>query len=149
MFLAAIRLSLLDGGSLMKGISLLIVIALVPTSFAQSRRPVSELKLKIEATELDRRALLQRLNADGSSHHLKFALTEQGFDYRIVFGTGQKPVGTTYGDINASAGSTAVYDAEGKEMFEFRREGRWTDSGATNAIAKEIIKRLVKLRSAS
>ena len=40
--------------------------------------------------------------------------------------TGQKPVGTAYGDINASAGSTAVYGAQGKEMFEFKREGRWT-----------------------
>ena len=100
----------------MKLVSLLIVIAFAPISFAQSGRPVSELKLKIEATELDRRALLTRLNSDGSGHHLKFALAEEGFDYRIVFGTGQKPVATTYGDINASAGSTAVYDAEGKEM---------------------------------
>jgi hypothetical protein len=55
-------------------------------------------------------------------------------------------VGTTYGDINASLGSTSVYDSQGKEMFEFKREGRWTDSGATNAVAKEIIKRLLKLQ---
>lgn len=65
---------------------------------------------------------------------------------RIAFETGQKPVGTVYGDVNASAGSTTVYDAQGKEIFGFRREGRWTASVATNAAAKEIIKRLDKLR---
>jgi hypothetical protein len=137
------------GGHKMKVLGLLLLIALAPRGFAQSKTPVSDLKIKIEATELDRKILLERLNANGTSHHLKFALTEQDFDYRIVFGTGQKPVGTAYGDVNASAGSTAVYDAQGKEMFEFRREGRRTDSGATNAISKEIIKRLLKLRSVS
>lgn len=130
----------------MKVLPWLLIIALAPLGFAQSKSSVSVLNVKIEATELDCKMLLERLNANGTSHHLKFALAEQDFDYRIVFGTGQKPVGTTYGDINASAGSTAVYDAQGKEMFEFRREGRWTDSGATNAISKEIIKRLLKLR---
>jgi hypothetical protein len=130
----------------MKAVGLILFIVLVPLSSAQNKPPAPELKVKIEATELDRKILLERLNANGAGHHLKFALAEQDFDYRIVFGTGQKPVGTAYGDINASAGSTAVYDAQGKEMFEFKREGRWTDSGATNAISKEIIKRLLKLR---
>jgi hypothetical protein len=129
----------------MKVVCCMLFAALVPLSFAQSKLPVSDLKVWIEATELDRRILLERLNANGASHHLKFALTEQGFDYRIVFGTGQKPVGTMYGDVNASAGSAAVYDGQGKEMFEFKREGRLTDSGATNAISKEIIKRFLKL----
>ena len=133
----------------MKVLFWLLLFALAPLGLAQTKSPVSDLKVKIEATEFDRKMLLERLNANGASHHLKFVMAEQDFDYRIVFGTGQKPVGTIYGDINASMGSTAVYDPQGKEVFEFRREGRWTDSGATNAISKEIIKRLLKLRCVS
>jgi hypothetical protein len=119
----------------------LVAIAATPLSFAQNSLG-SNLKIKIESTELDQQTLLARLNANGVAHHLKFVLADQNFDYRITFGTEQKPVS----GINASAATTAVYDAEGKEMFEFKREGRWTDSGATNATAKEIIKRLLKLK---
>jgi hypothetical protein len=130
----------------MKFLRWLLVFGLASAVFAQSRSPVSNLKVKIEATELDRKMLLERLNANGASRHLQFTLAEQDFDYRIEFGTGQKPVGTAYGDVNASAGSTSVFDTQGKEMFEFKREGRLTDSGAPNATSKEIIKRLLKLR---
>lgn len=42
-----------------------------------------------------------------------------------------------------------VYDAQGKELFKFDRKGRGTDKGATNAVAKEIIKRLSEWRSIS
>lgn len=129
------------------GNALLFLVAIAATAPLFAQKPLGpNLRIRIEATELDRQTLLTRLNANGSSHHLRFILADQGFDYRVVFGTAQKPVGSGYGDINASTGSTAVYDAEGKELFEFRREGRWTDSGATNATAKEIIKRLLKLK---
>jgi hypothetical protein len=125
---------------------LLIFATAAATSMVFGQKPLGpNLKIKIEATELDRQTLLARLNANGSGHHLMFTLADD-FDYRIVFGTRQKPVGSGHGDINASTGSTAVYDAEAKELFEFKRKGRWTDSGATNATAKEIIKRLLKLK---
>ena len=103
------------------------------------------LKVKVESTELDRKTLVDKLNEHGASHHLKFELADQDFDYRIVFGTGQGPVMTTYGSVNSSGATTSVFDAKGSELFEFKREGRWTDNGATNAAAKEIIKRLLKL----
>jgi hypothetical protein len=125
----------------------IFILTFASSPFVQSKSPSSDIKLKIEATELDSRMLLERLNANGAKHHLKFVLAEGDFDYRIAFGTEQKPVGTAYGDINASAATTAVYDAQGKEMFQFKREGRWTDSGATNAISKEIIKRFLKLKT--
>lgn len=112
---------------------------------AQNRIGAQPLKVKIEATELDRKMLVEKLNSHGEGHHLKFQLADQDFDYRITFGTGQGPVNTVYGAVNSSAATTSVFDANGKELFEFRREGRWTDSGATNAAAKEIVKRLVKL----
>jgi len=91
--------------------------------------------------------LVAKLNEHGASHHLKFELVDGAFDYRIVFGTGQAPVMTTYGSMNSSGAMTSVFDAKGSELFQFKREGRWTDSGATNAASKEIIKRLVKLGS--
>jgi hypothetical protein len=131
----------------MKVIGVLFALALSSVCFAQNKSAISELRVDIEATELDKKQLLERLNANSGGHHLKFVASEQDFDYRIEFGTGQKPVATGYGDINASLGSTSVYDAQGKELFEFKREGRWTDSGATNAVAKEIIKRILKLQN--
>ena len=128
----------------------LFVLMLVPVmGSVQNRNGVQPLKVKIEATELDRKMLVEKLNSHGEGHHLKFALADQGFDYRITFGTGQGTVNTVYGAVNSSAATTSVFDANGKELFEFRREVRWTDSGATNAAAKEIIKRLVKLGPAS
>ena len=53
-----------------------------------------------------------------------------------------------YGPAVATASVTKVFDARGAELFEFNRDGRKTDEGAANATAKEIIKRLQKLRSA-
>ena len=121
----------------MRGLFCLLIIALAPLGFAQSKSAASDRKMKIEATELDRKTLLERLNANGASHHFKFAMAEQDFDYRIDFGTATP--WAVYGDVNASMGFTAVYDAQGKEALEFKREGRWTDSGATNAISKDLL----------
>lgn len=120
-----------------------ILLLLAPICLAQSDTPR---KVKIESTLLDQKIILEKLNSHGASHHLKFVLAGDDFDYRIVFGTGQKPVGTAYGDINASTASTSVFNSRGEELFQFERSGRWTDSGATNAVAKEIIKRLLKLQ---
>lgn len=119
------------------------LLLLAPICFAQSEAPR---KIKIESTLLDQKMILEKLNSHGSSHHLIFVLADDEFDYRIVFSTRQKPVGTVYGDINASTASTSVFNSRGEELFEFERSGRWTDSGATNAVAKEIIKRLLKLQ---
>ena len=47
---------------------------------------------KIEATELDRRMLLEKLNTHDQDHSLRFELAESDCDDRIVFSTGQ---GTT------------------------------------------------------
>ena len=118
----------------------------VSTSCVGQDSPQQTIKVKIEANQWDSDLLLKKLNEHGRGRHFEFALVDADYEYRIAFETGQKPVGTVYGDINASAGSTAVYDAQGKEMFGFKREGRWTDSGAANAAAKEIVKRLHKLR---
>lgn len=90
--------------------SFLFVLAIATTPLIWAQHPLgSNLKIKIEATELDQETLLARLNANGSAHHLHFVLADRNFDYRVTFGTEQKPVS----GINASAATTAVYDAEG------------------------------------
>lgn len=93
--------------------------------------------------------LLEKLNAHGADHRLKFILSDKDFDCRIVFGTGQGGYQTAYGEINSSGSSVHVFDSKGTELFTFNRAGRMIDSGATNAAAKEIIKRLRKLQGAS
>jgi hypothetical protein len=50
------------------------------------------IRTKIEATELDRRMLLENLNTRDQDHYLRFELAESDYDYRIVFSTGR---GTT------------------------------------------------------
>jgi hypothetical protein len=136
----------------MKNTSVILVIGLLAAVFqtlCSGQNSSSQIiRVKLEANQWDTDLLLGKLNEHGRSHHLEFALADEDYEYRIAFETGQKPVGTVYGDINASVGTTTVYDAQGKEVFGFKREGRWTDSGAANAAAKEIVKRLYKLRQA-
>ena len=103
-------------------------------------------KITIEATELDKKILLEKLKVHGADHKLRFVLAEKDFDYRIVFSTGQRGYQTGYGEMNSSGSSVQVYDSKGTELFAYNRAGRATDSGATNAAAKEIIKRLRKLQ---
>ena len=104
------------------------------------------MKVMIEATELDRKTLLEKLNIHGADHKLKFVLSEKDFDYRIVFGTGQRGYQTVYDEMNSRGSSVQVFGPKGTELFAFNRAGRMTDTGATNAAAKEIIKRLRKLQ---
>ena len=132
-------------------LALLALAAFCSVVFAQSnakpQAPSPEpLKVTIEATELDRKMLLEKLNEHGADHKLKFVLSEKTFDYRIVFRTGQRGYQTLYSEVNSSGTDVHVFDATGRELFAFNRAGRLTDSGATNASAKEIIKRLRKLQ---
>jgi hypothetical protein len=130
-------------------LALLLFAAVFPPSYAQTNaKPPNPqpFKITIEATELDKKMLLEKLNAHGADHKLKFVLAEKDFDYRIVFSTGQRGYQTGYGEMNSSGSGVQVYDSKGTELFAFNRAGRMTDSGATNAAAKEIIKRLRKLQ---
>jgi hypothetical protein len=123
--------------------SLLLVLGVACCAQAQ----LKTIRTKIEATELDRRMLLQKLNAHGLDHHMTFELAESDFDYRIAFSTGQGTTQTTWGELNSSVASADVFDPNGTELFRFERKGRGSDETATNAVAKEIIKRILKLNS--
>jgi hypothetical protein len=118
---------------------------------AQKGDRLQTVKVKMESNQWDRDLVLEKLNHHGASHRLKFEVVEEGFDYRITFATGQHKntlLGLAgAGAVNYSKAEVTAYDSKGTELFQFQRENRYTDSGATNAAAKEIIKRLVRLRS--
>src|SRR5690348_7449408 len=73
---------------------------------AAGKQSPASWKVKVEATELDRRMLLDKLNEHGAEHGLRFDLADSDYDYRIVFSTGQHAVplfvGGSGGDMNAS-----------------------------------------------
>src|SRR5438309_6426874 len=121
---------------------LLLIVAVSP-SLAQSKPPSETMKVKVEGTELDQRQLLQKMNEHGADHKMRFEASAGEFDYRIVFETsqGQDALQGTNGFSHARV---RVFDAKGTELFNFDRGGRLTDSGATNAAAKEVIKRILK-----
>jgi len=128
----------------------LVLALLVCMSPCLAQKPVQTIRVKLEANEWDSGLVLKRLNSHGADHGLKFETADEGFEYRITFATGQHKntlLGLAgAGAVNYSKAGVTAYDAKGNELFNFERENRYTDSGATNAAAKEIIKRLIKLR---
>jgi hypothetical protein len=120
----------------------------------QCESAVERVKAKIEASEeSDTYTLVQQLNKHGCGHGLGFEPADQGFVYRILLLNTTKPratitmagVGSTYEPIVV----ITVYDDKRTELFDFARSRamRITHKGTVNASAKEIIKRLVQLRS--
>jgi len=103
------------------------------------------LKVKIQTTPVERQLLFAKLNERAATHHIQFVLVESGFDYRVAYGVAG-PVITPYGPAAPSASVTKVFDPAGAELFTFARDGRWTPDAAANATAKEIIKRIRRLR---
>jgi hypothetical protein len=134
----------------LKGLLIALLLLTTTSAFAQKKAGPMNIRVKIEASEWDKDLLMERLNNNGKGHKLAFESVEAGFDYRIVYRTGQgsktSPSGMT-GTEHWSYGEVTVYDNAGKELFSFDRGRRFTDKGATNAAAKEIIKRLRELRA--
>jgi hypothetical protein len=71
-------------------LSLLLVLGV--SCYAQNPSASKGIRTKIEATELDRRMLLENLNTHDQDHYMRFDLAESDYDNRIVFSSGQ---GTT------------------------------------------------------
>lgn len=129
--------------------SWLLCVSLGCCAAAAAKVPPKVSKVRIEGTELDRKMLLRQLNSNGAElrHKMKFELVESDtdYDYRIVFATSQGTAQTTFGEVNTSEGSADVFDSNGTELFWFERKGRWTDKDAVDAVAYEIIKRILQL----
>jgi hypothetical protein len=132
----------------MKILRHLLVLMIFSCGFAQFAMGQQVVRVRIDAKELDRALLFQKLNEHGADHHMKFELANQNYEYRIAYGTGQAGGMSVYGPVVATASVTRVFDAKGAEVFNFNRDGRKTDAGAANATAKEIVKRLRQLRAA-
>jgi hypothetical protein len=127
----------------------LLVLAFPASAPAKAATEPQTVKVKIEASEMDRRLLLQKLNEHGADHQMKFVLDDKEFSYRINFTVDQGKgwtSGAGGGSYNTSEAKTTVYDEKDSELFSFTRAQRRTDSGAANAVAKEIIKRMLKLK---
>ena len=137
----------------MRSAGILLVVFLIATALAQNEqpKPLKTVPVNIEASEFDRRLLLEKLNDHGKDDGLRFEQAEKSFDYRIVFkveqGTKIRVEGGNGGTSNTSEATATVFDSKGSELFSFKRAGRRTDGGATNATAKEIIKRMLKLQA--
>lgn len=128
----------------------LLVFAFPASAPAKAATQPETVKVKIEASEMDRRMLLEKLNEHGAEKGMKFVLDDKEFNYRIEFSTEQGHAWNagagSGGSYNTSEAKTTVYDEKDGELFHFTRAQRRTDSGATNAVAKEIIKRMMKLK---
>jgi len=131
----------------MKRLLIGLLLVLVVPCVAQKKAQPEILKVRIEATESDKKFLLDKLNAHGSGHQIQFEGAGENYTYRMVFSTGQEVYPTAFGGMNSSAATVKVFDAKGTELFDVKRAGRGTDARAANAVAKEIVKRLVQLRS--
>jgi hypothetical protein len=127
----------------MRVLRVVLLLALAFVWFSQPARAQRVVKVKIEATELDKAMLLDKLNKRGKGHGLKFEQTATGYDYRVVFSVGMNQQRWIFGTVNTSAGAATVYDRKGAEIFTFKRV-RSTDKGVTDLAAKEIIRRLVR-----
>ncbi len=128
----------------------LLVLAFPANATAKAAAHPELVKVKIEASEMDRRMLLEKLNDHAGDHGIKFVLDDKEFKYRIQFAIEQGKAWSTGvgsgGSYNTSEAKATVYDDKDEELFSFSRAQRRTDSGATNAVAKEIIKRMLKLK---
>src|SRR5271168_257184 len=113
-----------------------LLCAAVAPCFAQAG--TTTLRVRLEGPELDTKVLLNKLNDNAKDHHLAFVASTGAWDYRIIFRTYQEP-----GPDGPRSGARAtVFGKNGKELFNFSRDNRHTDGGATNAVSKEISKRL-------
>lgn len=113
---------------------------------AQPKPAGAVLKIKVEASDFDRQLLFDKLNANGFRSGAKFVLADQDFDYRIVFSVNHNSVNANQRQVNASGANAQVFDPQGRQLFELDRQARFTGSGAANAVAKDIVVRLLKLK---
>jgi hypothetical protein len=131
-----------------------LLFLLVVPCLSQDHSTISATKVRIEAPELDKSLLLDKLNQNGLDRdwlgrlrpRLKFQKADEGFDYRIEFNVFQHQntgAAVATGVLNFSGAEAKVYDNQGNLLFEFTRETRFTDTGAANAVAEEIVKRLL------
>ena len=77
---------------LASALSTFLLLLLLPgICVATCKTAVASLKVKIEASETDKRRLVTSLKEHGCNHRLSFEPTDEGFDYRIAIADILKP----------------------------------------------------------
>ena len=130
----------------LRSVFLVAVLASLPLFGQQQVSTAQPIKIKIEGNQWDSALMLNKLNEHGADHGLKFELADKDFEYRLVFSIGQS-TGTTYGSSSSLNSATVeVYDPQGTAIFKVFRNNRFSERGIANAVSKEVVKRLLKLR---
>ena len=118
---------------------LVVIIGALLGSASPAIAAPTEVKIKIEAgfaDALDAVKVLERLNANGEDHNLHFQMVESSYDFRIAVAAGG------WSGIRAADTRAAILTPDCRFLFIVSRYGRFTESGALNAIAKEIASKL-------
>jgi hypothetical protein len=99
-----------------------------------------EIKLKVEGAKQTGFTMAEQLNKHGKDKDLQFTLVEEGFDFRVAVYT----EGMTGTDVLLGGGadsSAVVLTPQCEMVFVVTRSGRMTESGALNAVSKELVKK--------
>lgn len=137
----------------MRTTSLLAGVLILPLACLGQIAPAQvTINVQIDANQWNRAKLLEKLNQQGSKQGMKFVLADENkeYEYKISFKTSKTPsdvlVQGTGGTINYDTGLATVFSQQGEQLFEINHEATWTETGAINGTAKEIVKRLKVLR---
>ncbi len=121
----------------------LLALSLVAPSFAE------EVKVKIEASLPDAVKLVERLNDNGKKYNLRYTMVEDGYKFRIATASEGWSASDVLFGMGGSDASAAILTPDCKLLFIVARSGRLSQSGALNAVSKEINKKLVAYLNAT
>jgi len=111
------------------------------TLVAQTMGPVERVvKVHFDGNIADTVKLYDKLNQFGRERNLRFVVAED-YEFRIATVSGRDRVTDMLSGAGAEA-KAAVLTPDCKLLFIVARAGRLTQSGALNALAKEIVKQL-------
>lgn len=99
-----------------------------------------ELKIKVEGDKSTGLKMVEQLNKHGKDKDLQFTLTDENFEFRVAVYT----EGISTADVMFGGGadsSAVVLSPQCEMLFVVTRSGRMTESGALNAVTKELAKK--------
>jgi hypothetical protein len=125
--------------------SALLAVAFLFSAEAASART---LKLKVEGAKADALKMIEQLNKHGADKGLQFNMADSEFEFRVAVVT----EGISTADVLFGGGadsSAAVLSPQCELLFVVSRSGRMTQSGALNAVSKELVKKFASYLKAT
>lgn len=99
-----------------------------------------EIKLKVEGDKQTGFKMAEQLNKHGKDKDLQFTLNDQDYEFRVaVYTEGASTSDVLFG--GGSDSSAVVLTPQCEMLFVVTRSGRMTESGALNAVSKELAKK--------